>query len=128
MSTFSHFRSAEPRSEIINNPILIDLAKKHNKSVVQIVLRWLIQQNIIIIPKTWDKIHLKENISIFDFELSKEEMNTIDSMDKGKFLNYNPLSAQEGLPKKYRNWIGFKEWNDYYKPEGLSYYLHKIFR
>lgn len=128
MSTFSHFRSVEPRTEIINNPILLDLAKKHNKSVVQIVLRWLIQQNIIIIPKTWDKIHLKENISIFDFELTEEEMNAIDSMDKGKFLNYNPLSAQEGLPKKYRNWIGFKEWNDYYKPEGFSYYLHKIFK
>lgn len=128
MSTFSHFRSVKPRLEIIENEILVNIAKKHNKSVVQIVLRWLIQQNVIVIPKTWDKKHLKENISIFDFNLSDEECMIIDSMDRGRFLNYNPLSAQEGLPKKYRDWIGFKEWNNYYKPQGLSYILHKLIK
>ena len=130
MSTFSHFRSNEPRLEIIENEILLDIAKQHNKSVVQIVLRWLIQQNVIVIPKTWNKIHLKENISIFDFKLSDEECKIIDSMDRGKFLNYNPWSAQDGLPKKYKSNSGFeeynKEWNAIYKPSRLAYLLHKL--
>lgn len=128
MSTFSHFRSTEPRKEILENEKLIDIANNHNKSVVQIVLRWLLQQNIIMIPKTWEEKHLKENISIFDFELSENEMKIIDSLDKGKFLNYNPLSAQEGLPSKYRKWEGFKEWDQYYNPQGISNILLKLFK
>lgn len=90
MSTFSHFRSNEPRQEILQSEIIRPIAERHGKSVAQIVLRWLIQQNIIVIPKTWNTVHLKENISVFDFELSSEEMAAIDSLDKGKYLNYDP--------------------------------------
>lgn len=126
MSTFSHYRSIEPRMEIIQNPVLLEIAVKHRKSVVQIVLRWMQQQNIIMIPKTWNPNFLKENISIFDFELTSEEIETIDSLNKGLFLNYNPLSAQEGLPRKYRNWEGFKEWEKYYQPQGFSKFIQKI--
>ena len=128
MSTFSHYRSVEPRMEIIQNPLLKEISARHHKSVVQIVLRWLIQQDIIAIPKTWNYEYLKENISVFDFELSPEEMSVIDSLDNGKFLNYNPLSAQEGLSAKYRKWEGFKEWNQYYQPHGISYILHKLLK
>lgn len=126
MSTFSHFRSVEPRKEIMENKVLKDIASKHNKSVVQIVLRWMLQQNIIMIPKTWEVDHLKENISIFNFELSNDEIYEIDALDEGKFLNYNPLSAQEGLPRKYKKWKGFVEWNNYYQPHGIAKYIHKI--
>lgn len=119
MSTFSHFRFVLPREEIINSDLLKVIAEKHGKSVVQIVLRWMLQQNIIMIPKTWNSIHLKENISIFDFELSDEEMSFVDSMDKGYFLNYNPFGQQQGFVKKYRNWDGFQEWN---KHNGRSFF------
>ena len=57
--------------------------------------------------KTWNDIHLKENISLFDFALTDEEMIIIDSLDQGKFLNYNPYNAFRGLPKKYKDWKGF---------------------
>lgn len=107
MSTFSHFRSNEPRLEILNNPILQKIATHHNKSVVQIVLRWLIQQNIVIIPKTWYFAHLKENIDILDFSLSAEEMEVVNKLDKGKFLNYNPYGLICNVPKKYQGWTGF---------------------
>ena len=108
MSTFSHFRSVEPRLEIIEHPLILAIAKKHGKSTVQVVLRWLVQRGIIVIPKTWNMVHLKENISILDFELSVDEMAEITSLNKGRYLNYNPFVAQRGLPKKYRNWEGFK--------------------
>ena len=99
---------------------------KHHKTIAQVVLRWLVQQNIIIIPKTWEERHLKENISLFDFSLTDDEMKIIDGMDTGKFLNYNPLCAQEGLPKKYRNWEGFKKWNDYHQPHGIKKWISHI--
>ena len=69
MSTFSHFRSVEPRKEILENSTLHKIADFHNKSVVQIVLRWMLQQNIIMIPKTWEEKYLKENISIIDVDI-----------------------------------------------------------
>ena len=114
MSTFSHYRSNKPRNEIIYNEDIVDIAQKHHKSTVQVVLRWLFQQNIITIPKTWDFDHLADNISIFDFELSNEEMARIDALDKGKFLNYNPYGETFALPKKYyTNWSGFNKGEEF---------------
>lgn len=103
MSTFSHFRSNEPRKEILEHPSILSIAEKYGKSAVQIVLRWLIQQGIAIIPKTWCHEHLVENISLEDFELSNEEVAIIDSLDKGKFLNYDPTPWVKKMPAKYRN-------------------------
>lgn len=107
MSVFSHFRSNEPRTEITENPAIRPIAEKYGKSIPQVILRWLIQQGIIVIPKTWDYEHLKENIDIFDFDLSSEEMSVIDSLDEGNFLNYNPYGLMGSVPKKYREWKGF---------------------
>lgn len=105
MSTFSHYRSVEPRLEILENPIIKPIAEKHHKSIAQTVLRWLIQKDVIVIPKTWDENHLKENIDILDFELTDQEMAIIDSLDQGKCLNYNPYAPHivKGIPKKYRH-------------------------
>ena len=108
MSTFSHYRNVEPRKEILENELLLSLAKKYGKSVVQVVLRWIYQQNIILIPKTWDYAHMLENISITDFELSDEDMKKIDSLNQGKFLNYNPYKSKQGFEEFWANWSGFK--------------------
>ncbi|MCH5213845.1 MAG: aldo/keto reductase [Muribaculaceae bacterium] len=107
MSTFSHFRSIEPRPEIIENETILPIARKYGKTIPQIILRWLIQQNIAIIPKTWNPKHLKENIEILDFSLSEEDMKVIDSLDRNKFLNYNPYPLLKNVPKKYQGWNGF---------------------
>lgn len=125
MSTFSHYRSIEPRREIFESPTLKEIASHHNKSVVQIVLRWMLQQDIIMIPKTWNSEYLKENISIFDFELSSDEMCRIDSMNKGRWLNYNPLGEQWWLPFHLRKWKGFDEWDNYVNRSALSKYMTK---
>lgn len=106
MSTFSHFRSNEPRKDIVENETLVSIARNHGKTVVQIVLRWMLQQDIILIPKTWNPVHLKENISIEDFALSEEEMSIIDSLDRGKFLNYHPDRWLHTMPKKYQGLSG----------------------
>lgn len=109
MSTFSHFRSNEPRKEILENPAIQKIAEHHNKSCAQVILRWLVQQNIAIIPKTWDAHHLAENISLYDFELSSAEMNEIDSLDQGNFLNYNPYATWNLMQKRFRHKVDFSK-------------------
>lgn len=108
MSTLSHYHSNEVRKEIIENEIIVGIAKAHGKSSAQIVWRWLYQQGVSIIPKSRVLEHLKENINIFDFELSAEEMSMIDKLDGGKFLNYDIYPKLQYLPEKYKNWKGFK--------------------
>lgn len=127
MSTFSHYRSVEPRQEILDSPLLKEIAGNHNKSVVQVVLRWMQQQDIIMIPKTWDKDKLKENINIFDFELSDTEMAKIDFLNKCRWLNYNPLGEQWWLPRHLRKWEGFKEWETYTDESLLVRKVKKLF-
>ena len=105
MSTFSHFRSNAPRKEIFENEVLNSIADVHQKTVAQVVLRWLLQQGVSVIPKTWEEKHLRENLELFDFCLSDEEMDLIFSLDRGKFVNYNPYNALMNLPRKYRNGI-----------------------
>ena len=108
MSTLSHYHSNEVRKEIIENESIVSIAKAHGKSSAQIVWRWLYQQGVSIIPKSRVFDHLKENISIFDFELSTEEMSMIDKLDGGKFLNYDIYPKLQYLPEKYKGWKGFE--------------------
>ena len=75
---------AQGRKDLFNNQILLDIGKKYNKSASQVILRWLIQRNIVAIPKSVHKERMIENFNIFDFELSADDMNKIKSMDTGK--------------------------------------------
>ena len=75
------------QGEVENNDELRQIAEKYNKSAAQIALRWLIEQEqVVAIPKASSKEHLQANIDIFDFELSDEDFDTIDEMDKSKRL------------------------------------------
>lgn len=104
MSTFSHFRSNEPRKEIIESEIIRPIAEKYGKSIPQIILRWLNQQRVSVIPKTRFTDHLAENIDIFDFSLTNEEMKVIDGMNKGICLNYDMYDPRIAyIPGKYRS-------------------------
>lgn len=68
--------------EILKNKTLSEIALKHAKSIAQIVLRWVVQQKCIVIPKTSNKSRLQENIDIFNFQLSDFEMNEINALNK----------------------------------------------
>ncbi|MEM0460001.1 MAG: aldo/keto reductase [Thermofilaceae archaeon] len=73
---------AEGRYNIFQNEVLLSIAKKHGKTVAQIILRWLIQRGIVAIPKTVRKERMIENISVFDFELDKEDFEKIRTLDR----------------------------------------------
>ena len=116
MSTFSHFRNTETRKDIVGNPVIAPIAEKYGKSIPQVILRWLVQQGIVVIPKSSNRNRLCENISIFDFTLTDEEMRIIDNLDQGHFLNYKPevtltkpFWIRGRMPKKYRGWKGFSK-------------------
>ena len=65
------------------DPVIQQIAKAHGKSAVQTMLRWHIQEGFSVIPGSKNPDHIKENIDIFDFERSEEEMNQIRALDKG---------------------------------------------
>ena len=80
---------AEGRGDMFTNPILSEIGKKYNKSAAQVILRWLIQRNVVVIPKSVHKERIIENFNIYDFELSADDMNKIKSMDTGKSLFFS---------------------------------------
>ena len=88
---------ARGENNFFNNEILKSIGEKYNKSVAQVALRFLTQENVIVIPKSTHKERMKENFEIFDFELSKDDMDTLRSLDKGEsiFVNhYDPEFVQ----------------------------------
>lgn len=67
-------------SQLLNEPILIEIAKKYNKTVAQVILRWHIEKGNIVFPKSSNPKHIKENFEIFDFKLTPEEIDKINSL------------------------------------------------
>lgn len=80
---------------LIKEELFTKLGQKYGKSNAQIILRWHIQEGNIIFPKTTNEKHMKENFDIFDFELTKEEMDEIHHMDKGQRFFTMTLEEQE---------------------------------
>ena len=72
------------QKELLNDPVLADIAKAHGKSIVQVILRWHWQRNVVAIPGSSNPAHIAENHDIFDFELSAEEMGRIASLDRNE--------------------------------------------
>lgn len=71
------------RGKIFSNELIIALAEKYKKTIAEIILRWHIQRGVIPIPKSSNEERIKENFDIFDFEISKEDMDIIDSLNEG---------------------------------------------
>lgn len=81
------------RGDVIKNPVIKEIASKHNKTPAQVTLRWLLQKGIIAIPKSRTPERIKENKEVFDFKLTAEEMKKINALNKN-FRNCNPGFAE----------------------------------
>lgn len=75
---------AEGGHNIFQDPVLIEIGEKYGKSAAQVVLRWNIQRGVIVIPKSVHENRIRENIDIWDFELSERDMNEIRQLNIGK--------------------------------------------
>ena len=80
---------AEGKNNMFQNEVLVALAEKHNKSVAQVILRWLTQRGVVAIPKSVRKERIIENFHIFDFELSQEDMEKITTLDTKNSLFFS---------------------------------------
>ncbi|MFR6312388.1 aldo/keto reductase [Anaerofustis stercorihominis] len=88
---------AEGKNNIFSNEVLKEIGKKYNKSIAQTALRFLIQNGVIVIPKSTHKERMKENFDVFDFQLSDDDMNLIKTLDKKEslFINhYDPETVE----------------------------------
>jgi 2,5-diketo-D-gluconate reductase A len=80
---------AEGRNNIFSNPVLTEVGAAYGKSVAQVILRWLIQRDVVVIPKSVRLERMRENIDVFDFALTDDEMARIAELDTGGTLFFD---------------------------------------
>lgn len=93
---------AEGRNNLFTNSVLEAIGKKYGKSVAQVALRWLIQRDVIIIPKSVHVERMQQNLDIFDFELSQEEMAAIAALDTKQSLFFDHHAPE--VVKMFMGW------------------------
>ena len=91
----------EGRNNLFTNETLVSIGKKYNKSSAQVMLRWLIQRGVIVACKSTHIERMQENINVFDFELTKEDMNSIKTLDTSNslFFSHNDPNMVEWFDK-----------------------------
>lgn len=88
---------AEGRKDFFTNPTLTEIGAKYGKSAAQTALRFLIQSNVVVIPKSTHKERMEQNFDVFDFALSTEDMAAIQKLDEGEslfFSHYDPATVE----------------------------------
>lgn len=75
---------------LIKNQILMELAQKYDKSIEQIILRWNVEHRFVPIPASASETHIKDNINIFDFSLTEEEIRSVDALECGMRIRFDP--------------------------------------
>ena len=85
---------AEGRNNFFTNPVLKVIGEKYGKSVAQTALRFLIQRDVVVIPKSTHKERMEQNLDVFDFSLSAEDMETIGKLDKGESLFFSHYAPE----------------------------------
>jgi diketogulonate reductase-like aldo/keto reductase len=81
------------RGRIMDNDVVKRIADKHDKTYAQVMLRWLVEQDLVVIPKSVTPNRIDENIDIFDFELDKEDMKAIAGIDMNKRFCWSPVNV-----------------------------------
>ena len=92
------------QAEFFSEPIVVELSKKYNKTPAQILLRHLIEKDIIIIPKSSNKTRIKENIDIFDFSLTANEISALNSLNKNAPKGGKPETPER--TEQAMTWVG----------------------
>lgn len=88
---------AEGRNDFFTNPVLTDIGAKYGKSAAQVALRFLMQSNVVLIPKSVHKDRMQQNFEIFDFTLTPDDMAAIEALDSGEslfFSHYAPETVE----------------------------------
>lgn len=98
---------AEGNNDVFKNPILQQIARKHGKTTGQVMLRWLLQRGIVVIPKSVHKERMEENLTVFDFHLDEADLDAIRTLDTKKSTIYDEMDPKIAL------FIGTRKIHDY---------------
>lgn len=95
----------EGRNNLFNNETLVEIGKKYGKTSAQVMLRWNIQRGVVVIPKSTHKERMEENINVFDFSLSNDDMEKIAQLDTNKslFFSHSDPGMVEWFAKRWKN-------------------------
>lgn len=95
---------AEGRSDFFTNKELANIGAKYGKTVAQVALRWMIQRDIVVIPKSVTPSRMQQNLEVFDFELSQDDMNAIAKLDNNnsEFFDHREVKMVE----QFKAWAG----------------------
>lgn len=88
---------AEGRKDMFTNPVLTEIGAKYNKTAAQTALRFLLQSDVVVIPKSVHKDRMQQNFDVFDFTLTPEDMKAIEALDDGEslfFSHYSPETVE----------------------------------
>ena len=88
---------AEGKKNCFTNPVLVEIGEKYRKTAAQTALRFLIQSDVVVIPKSTHKERMEQNLDVFDFSLSEADMEAIRTLDEGKSLffdHYDPSTVE----------------------------------
>ena len=94
VEAYSPFGRGNLMKSFLQNDMLQAIAKEHGRSIPQIILRWVVQQGLCVAVRSSNQQRIKENISIFDFNLTDDEMDKIDTLDKGQVFGVNQISKK----------------------------------
>ena len=94
---------AEGKNGLFTNPVLEQIGKKHNRSVGQVVLRWLTQRDIIVLAKSVRKERMEENLNSFDFNLDADDMAAIKSIDTNTSMFFD--HRDPAMVRRFHDWI-----------------------
>ncbi len=81
------------RTKRLDDPKVLPIAKKHNKTVAQVLIRWAIEHNLVVIPKSAHKERIIENANVFDFELDADDMKILNNLDEGFRVSWDPTKT-----------------------------------
>jgi diketogulonate reductase-like aldo/keto reductase len=81
------------RAKAMDDPVILSIAQKYNKSYAQVMLRWLVEQDLVVIPKSVTPSRIHENIDIFDFNLDSEDLASIAGLDRDLRVVWNPTNV-----------------------------------
>lgn len=92
VEAYSPFGRGHLVKELMSDPTLLRISQNHKCTVGQVVLRWIVQQNIVVIPRSTNEQRLKNNLNVFHFQLSEEEMSLIDDMNENRVYGINQVN------------------------------------